>query len=62
MLVQFTRPDNTKVWINSEAVHMVRDPFSFEDGQTAIVHHSGTQSVREPMGDVIQALSKASKE
>ena len=62
MLVQFTRPDNTYVWINSDAIHLVRDPFSFEDGQTAIVHYGGTQCVLDPIGDVIQALSKASKE
>jgi hypothetical protein len=62
MLVQFTRPDRSKVWINSDAVHLVREPFSFEDGSTVIVHHSGNQCVNEPIGDVIQALSKASKE
>ena len=59
MLIQFTRPDRSKVWINSDAVHMVREPYSFEDGCTVIVHYGGNQCVNEPIGDVIQALSKA---
>lgn len=56
--VKLHRPDGTIVYINAKAVAFVRAPLSTEVGKATIVFTGGaTQSVQEPVEDVIKLIA-----
>jgi hypothetical protein len=56
MLVPFTRPDRSKVWICPQSIHLVREAFGNEDGLTVIIHYGGMQGVNESVDEVLKIL------
>jgi hypothetical protein len=59
---KLTRPDGSSVLINGKAVSVVRQPVPGQDpaGVNAVIFAGGvTQSVREPLDTVRQAINQA---
>lgn len=55
--VQFTRPDDTVIYINPRAVAYVRAPLSHEHGNAVIVFSNGAiQQVKETVEQVIRGI------